>query len=82
MYVTIRADLGIKALLSGDVDYIYSVGTIIRGAVIGVPVKTLSFDFAKVTHFLMSRPEIKTAAALKGKKVGGQLVRSYRRSGG
>ena len=33
LYVTIRADLGIKALLSGDVDYIYSVGTIIRGAV-------------------------------------------------
>jgi NitT/TauT family transport system substrate-binding protein len=70
LYVTIRADLGIKALLSGEVDYIYSVGTIIRGAVLGVPVKTLSFDFAKVTHFLMSRPEIKTAADLKGKKVG------------
>jgi NitT/TauT family transport system substrate-binding protein len=70
LYVTIRADLGIKALLSGGVDYIYSVGTIIRGAVLGVPVKTLSFDFAKVTHFLMSRPEIKTAADLKGKKVG------------
>ncbi len=70
LYVTIRADLGIKALLSGDVDYIYSVGTIIRGAVLGVPVKTLSFDFAKVMHFLMARPEIKSAAALKGKKVG------------
>lgn len=70
LYVPIRADLGIKALLAGDVDYIYSVGTIIRGAVLGVPVKTLSFDFAKVTHFLMSRPEITSAATLKGKKVG------------
>src|SRR5262249_33549678 len=58
VYVSIRADLGIKALISGDVDYLYSVGTIIRGAALGIPVKTLSFDFAKVMHFLMSRPEI------------------------
>lgn len=70
LYVSIRADLGIKTLLTGDVDYLYSVGTIIRGAVLGVPVKTLSFDFAKVMHFLMARPEITSAAMLKGKRVG------------
>ena len=69
-YVSIRADLGIKALLSGDLDYSYSTGTIIRGAVLGLPVKNLTFDFAKVLHALMSRPDIPTAAALKGKKVG------------
>jgi NitT/TauT family transport system substrate-binding protein len=33
-------------------------------------VRNLSFDFAKVLHALMSRPEIPTAAALKGKTVG------------
>ena len=70
VYVSIRADLGIKTLISGDVDYLYSVGTIIRGAALGIPVKTLSFDFAKVMHFLMSRPEINSGAALKGKIVG------------
>lgn len=69
LYVSIRADLGLKALLSGDVDYIYSAGTVIRGAVIGVPVKGLTFDFTKVFHSLMARPEITSAAALKGKKV-------------
>jgi NitT/TauT family transport system substrate-binding protein len=69
LYVSIRADLGIKALLTGDVDYIYSAGTAIRAAVQGVPVKALSFDFAKVFHSLMGRPEITSAAALKGKKV-------------
>jgi len=46
------------------------VGTIIRGAVIGLPVRNLSFDFSKVMHALMSRPEIPTAAALRGKRVG------------
>jgi ABC-type nitrate/sulfonate/bicarbonate transport system substrate-binding protein len=34
VYVSLRADLGIKALLSGDIDYSYSVGTIIRGAIL------------------------------------------------
>lgn len=70
LYVSIRADLGIKTLITGDVDYLYSVGTIIRGAVLGLPVKTLSFDFARVMHFLMGRPEVTSAAALKGKRVG------------
>jgi len=70
LYVSIRADLGIKTLITGDVDYLYSVGTIIRGAALGLPVKALSFDFAKVMHFLMARPEINSAAALKGKRVG------------
>ena len=69
VYVSIRADLGIKALVSGDVDFIYSVGTGIRAAVQGIPVKILSVDFAKVFHSLMARPEITSAAALKGKKV-------------
>ena len=79
LYVSIRADLGIKTLVTGDVDYLYSVGTIIRGAVLGVPVKTLSFDFSKVMHFLMGRPEISSAAALKGKRVGVSSFR-HRRS--
>ena len=69
VYVSIRADLGIKALLSGDVDYIYSTGTVIRGAVVGVPVRALTFDFTKVFHSLMARPEITSAAMLKGKKI-------------
>lgn len=70
VYVSLRADLGIKALLSGDIDYSYSVGTIIRGAIVGVPVRNLTFDFSRVLHALMSRPEISNAAALRGKIVG------------
>lgn len=70
VYVALRADLGIKALLSGDLDYSYSVGTIIRGALIGLPVRNLSFDFSKVLHALMARPDIPNAAALRGKRVG------------
>jgi len=70
VYVSLRADLGIKALLSGDIDYSYSTGTIIRGALSGLPVRNLTFDFSRVLHALMSRPEIPSAAALKGKRVG------------
>jgi len=70
VYVSLRANLGIKALLSGDIDYSYSTGTIIRGAILGLPVRNLSFDFSRVLHALMSRPDIPNAAALKGKRVG------------
>jgi NitT/TauT family transport system substrate-binding protein len=70
VYVSLRADLGIKALLSGDIDYSYSTGTIIRGAILGLPVRNLCFDFSRVLHALMSRPDIPNAAALKGKRVG------------
>jgi NitT/TauT family transport system substrate-binding protein len=70
VYVSLRADLGIKALLSGDIDYSYSTGTIIRGAILGLPVRNLTFDFSRVMHALMSRPDIPTAAALRGKRVG------------
>jgi len=69
IYVSIRADLGIKAMLAGEVDYIYSTGTALRAAVRGAPVKALSFDFFKVFHSLMARPEIKSAVDLRGKKV-------------
>ena len=54
VYVSLRADLGIKALLAGEIDYSYSIGTIIRGAILGVPVRNLSFDFSRVLHALMS----------------------------
>ena len=70
VYVSLRADLGIKALVSGDIDYSYSTGTIIRGAILGVPVRNLTFDFSRVLHALMSRPDIPNAAALRGKRVG------------
>src|ERR1041384_6165527 len=67
VYVSLRADLGIKALLSGDIDYSYSTGTIIRGAIIGLPVRNLSFDFSRVLHALMSRPEIPNACSTREK---------------
>ena len=70
VYVSIRADLGIKTLITGDIDYLYSIGTIIRGALLGLPVRNFSFDFSRVMHALMSRPEIPNAAVLKGKRVG------------
>jgi NitT/TauT family transport system substrate-binding protein len=75
VYVSIRADLGIKRLISGDVDYLYSVGTIIKGAALGIPVKTLSFDFAKVMHFLMSRPGNQFRRSAQGKNSRRQLLR-------
>src|ERR1700693_5675477 len=41
IYISLRADLGIKALLAGDLDYSYSVGKIFRGDVFGLPSQNL-----------------------------------------
>lgn len=39
-------------------------------SILGLPVRNLTFDFSRVLHALMSRPDIPDAGALRGKKVG------------
>jgi ABC-type nitrate/sulfonate/bicarbonate transport system substrate-binding protein len=69
-YRILKTELGVTAMLNGEVDYVYSAGTGIRAAMRGIPIRVLSFDLERLTHFLMARPEIKTGKDLKGKIVG------------
>ncbi len=75
---TLRTDIGIKALLNGEVDYIYSAGTAIRASIRGLPIRALSYDLERLPHFLMGRPGVKSANDLKGKIIG---VSSFGASG-
>ena len=77
-YRTLRTDIGIKALLNGEVDYIYSAGTAIRASIRGLPIRALSYDLERLPHFLMGRPGVKSANDLKGKIIG---VSSFGASG-
>jgi hypothetical protein len=43
-YRILRADIGIKALLNGEVDYTYSAGTAIRHLSEAAPIRALSYD--------------------------------------
>lgn len=68
--VQVRATAAIAALVSGEVHALGSVGSAIRAIPRGVPVKVLAISLRRPTFWLVSRPELKTFADLKGKVMG------------
>ncbi len=68
--VTMGGDLQPVALQSGELDYAGAGGTIGRAAVQGLPVKVILFLYERPTWSLVARPEITSAAQLRGKSVG------------
>ena len=68
--VQMQPALGVKALMSGDVDYLLAWGSALRAGVTGVPIKAVVGFAARPLHVLIARPEIKTPKDLKGKVVG------------
>lgn len=66
-----RTDVSLAALANNqDVDYTATLGTVVRGAVTGLPVRAVGIWYEKTAFYLMARPEIQTIADLKGKVVG------------
>lgn len=68
--VQMQPAIGVKALVSGDVDYLLAWGSALRAAVTGVPIKAVVGLAARPLHVLVARPEIKTPKDLKGKVIG------------
>jgi ABC-type nitrate/sulfonate/bicarbonate transport system substrate-binding protein len=68
--VAMRPELGVKALLSGDLEYSYFAGTAITAAVHGLPVKVVMVTNNRPLYSLMARPEIRSLKDLKGKRLG------------
>lgn len=68
--VQMQPALGVKALISGDVDYLLAWGSALRAAVTGVPVKAVVGIAGRPLHVLIARPEIKTPKDLKGRVIG------------
>ena len=68
--IRISAAAGRAALSGGEVDYSTGIGgTAIGGALSGVPIKVVACFVPAPVLALVSRPEIKTVQALKGKTV-------------
>lgn len=67
--VLMRAQAAIPALVSGDVDYDTHFGSLVRGAVSGLPLRVIFSTAEKQMFSLVVQPEIKTAEDLKGKVV-------------
>jgi len=60
-------DIGVKALVGGEIDFTFSAGSATRAAAQGLPVKGVTITIAKPYHVLVVRPEIKEGKDLKGK---------------
>ncbi|HXG49803.1 MAG TPA: ABC transporter substrate-binding protein [candidate division Zixibacteria bacterium] len=68
--VQMQPQLAVKALVSGDVDYLLAWGSAVRAAVSGVPIKAVAGLAARPLHVLIARPEIKGPGDLKNKTIG------------
>jgi NitT/TauT family transport system substrate-binding protein len=69
--ITIRgADLIIKALLSGQLDYATPVASLVAGAMRGFPIKLIGIIVKKTTFVLVSHPSVRSVQELKGKILG------------
>jgi ABC-type nitrate/sulfonate/bicarbonate transport system substrate-binding protein len=86
----VPANAAIAATVSGDVNALGSVGSAIRAIQRGVPIKVLAVSLRRPLFWLVTRPELKTFADLKGKvaattTIGGSQhtagIRMLRRAG-
>src|SRR5713226_2423045 len=68
--IQMKPAVAVKALITGDVDYLLAWGSAVRAAVTGVPIKAVAGMAARPMHVLIARPEIKSANDLKGKTIG------------
>lgn len=68
--IQMQPALGVKALMSGDVDYLLAWGSAVRAAVRGVPIKAVAGIANRPLHVLIARPEVKAPRDLKGKVIG------------
>src|ERR1044071_1656022 len=69
-YLVMRSDLAVKGLISGDVDYMQSASSVLRAAVAGAPLVTVMGIYNRTFFDLVSKPEIKSVADLRGKGIG------------
>ena len=74
LLIQMRSQVTVPALLSGEVNYTLSFGNIIGSAMQGMPFKILAVLTDKPLHSVVGRPEIKTIADLRGKRIGTQRI--------
>jgi NitT/TauT family transport system substrate-binding protein len=73
-FVVMGPQLALQALVAGDVGYTTALGSTMRGAARGLPIRVVITICEKPHFALIARPGINSVAALKGKVLG---VSSY-----
>lgn len=65
--IRMNANISVTALSTGDIDYTMIFGSVVRGAMRGMPMKVVASFMDSSTHMLIARPEYKSIRDLKGK---------------
>jgi ABC-type nitrate/sulfonate/bicarbonate transport system substrate-binding protein len=68
--VQVSANVAAAALVSGELDALGAVGLAARASQSGLPIKVLAVTGHRALFWLVSRPEFKSIAALKGTNLG------------
>jgi hypothetical protein len=64
-----NVNVGMAALLSGNIDYVTLFSSVVRAAIQGVPVRVLSATVDKPNQTIISAAGFKTIKDLKGKRI-------------
>jgi ABC-type nitrate/sulfonate/bicarbonate transport system substrate-binding protein len=72
--VQMRSQVAVPALMNGDIHYTLTFGNILTAAIQGLPFKQLAVLTEKPMHHIVARPEIKSMADLRGKRIGTQRI--------
>ncbi|MBI4523410.1 MAG: ABC transporter substrate-binding protein [Deltaproteobacteria bacterium] len=65
-FEVMKPDIGVAAMVAGEIDYMTGIGSILRAAIAGAPVKAAMFTMDRVIFFMMAKPEIRSIQDLKG----------------
>lgn len=68
--IQMAPQLQVAGLINGELDYVSTFQPVVRAALQGAPLKVVAVLLAKPGHWLVSKPSIKSIAALKGAKIG------------
>ena len=69
-FVIMGPQLALQALVAGDVGYTTAMGSTLRGALRGLPIRAVMMICEKPHFAIVARPGINSVAALKGKVLG------------
>jgi len=65
----VKTDVGVAGMVSGELDYTSAIGSAMRAAATGVPLKAAMFTLDRVIVYMFAKPSIKSIEELKGGKV-------------
>lgn len=80
--VQVRATAAIAAIVAGEVHALGSIGSAIRAIPRGAPIKVLAVSLRRPVFWLVTRPELKSFADLKGKVMGTTTLGGSQHSAG